>query len=105
MRCTAALLSRIYVFAAFDGRWPGVTFLILALSGKLALGPYSARYMALYALRTVRAFDKPAQQSSLRRRDHFLTRRKRCQIMLWNRVDKLNQHVLLRCPFLRTAGS
>jgi hypothetical protein len=39
MRCTAALLSRIYVFAAFDGRWPGVTFLILALSGKLALGP------------------------------------------------------------------
>jgi hypothetical protein len=90
MRCTAALLSRIYVFAAFDGRWPG---------------PYSARYMALYALRTVRAFDKPAQQSSLRRRDHFLARRKRCQIMLWNRVDKLNQHVLLRCPFLRTAGS
>ena len=39
MRCTAALLSRTYVFAAFDGRWPGVTFLILALSGKLALGP------------------------------------------------------------------
>jgi hypothetical protein len=38
MRCTAALLSRTYVFAAFDGRWPGVTFLILALSGKLALG-------------------------------------------------------------------
>jgi hypothetical protein len=42
MRCTAALLSRTYVFAAFDGRWPGVTFLILALStwpiapGKLA---------------------------------------------------------------------
>jgi hypothetical protein len=24
MRCTAALLSRTYVFAAFDGRWPGV---------------------------------------------------------------------------------
>jgi hypothetical protein len=45
MRCTAALLSRIYVFAAFDGRWPGVIFLILALSGKLALGPYSARYL------------------------------------------------------------
>jgi hypothetical protein len=45
MRCTAALLSRTYVFAAFDGRWPGVTFLILALSGKLALGPYSARYL------------------------------------------------------------
>jgi hypothetical protein len=44
MRCTAALLSRTYVFAAFDGRWPGVIFLILALSGKLALGPYSARY-------------------------------------------------------------
>jgi hypothetical protein len=43
MRCTAALLSHIYVFAAFDGRWPGVIFLILALSGKLALGPYSAR--------------------------------------------------------------
>jgi hypothetical protein len=39
MRCTAALLSRTYVFAAFDGRWPGITFLILALSGKLALGP------------------------------------------------------------------
>jgi hypothetical protein len=39
MRCTAALISRTYVFAAFDGRWPGVTFLILALSGKLALGP------------------------------------------------------------------
>jgi hypothetical protein len=39
MRCTAALLSRTYVFAAFDGRWPGVTFLVLALSGKLALGP------------------------------------------------------------------
>jgi hypothetical protein len=39
MRCTAALLSRIYVFAAFDGRWPGVTFLIFALSGNLALGP------------------------------------------------------------------
>jgi hypothetical protein len=39
MRCTAALLSRTYVFAAFDGRWPRVTFLILALSGKLALGP------------------------------------------------------------------
>jgi hypothetical protein len=39
MRCTAALLSRTYVFAAFDGRWPGVTFLIRALSGKLALGP------------------------------------------------------------------
>jgi hypothetical protein len=35
MRCTAALLSRTYVFTAFDGRWPGVTFLILALSGKL----------------------------------------------------------------------
>jgi hypothetical protein len=44
MRCTAALISRTYVFAAFDGRWPGVTFLILALSGKLALGPYSVRY-------------------------------------------------------------
>jgi hypothetical protein len=44
MRCIAALLSRTYVFAAFDGRWLGVTFLILALSGKLALGPYSARY-------------------------------------------------------------
>jgi hypothetical protein len=29
MRCTAALLSRTYVFAAFDGRWPSVTFLIL----------------------------------------------------------------------------
>jgi hypothetical protein len=39
MRCTAALLSRIYVCAAFDGRWPRVTFLILALSSKLALGP------------------------------------------------------------------
>jgi hypothetical protein len=39
VRCTAALISRTYVFAAFDGRWPGVTFLILALSGKLALGP------------------------------------------------------------------
>jgi hypothetical protein len=39
MRCTAALLSRTYVFAAFDGRWPRLTFLILALSGKLALGP------------------------------------------------------------------
>jgi hypothetical protein len=39
MRCTAALLSRTYVFAAFGGRWPGVIFLILALSGKLALGP------------------------------------------------------------------
>jgi hypothetical protein len=39
MRCTAALLSRTYVFAAFDGRWPGIIFLILALSGKLALGP------------------------------------------------------------------
>ena len=37
MRCTAALLSRIYVFAAFDGRWPGVTFLILAL-GPIAPG-------------------------------------------------------------------
>ena len=27
------LLSRTYVFAAFDGRWPGIAFLILALSG------------------------------------------------------------------------
>ena len=33
------LLSRTYVFAAFGGRWPGVAFLILALSGNLALGP------------------------------------------------------------------
>jgi hypothetical protein len=39
VRYTAALLTRIYVFAAFDGRWPGVTFLIFALSGNLALGP------------------------------------------------------------------
>jgi hypothetical protein len=43
MRCTAALLSRTYVFTAFDGRWPGVTFLILALSGTLALGPVALR--------------------------------------------------------------
>jgi hypothetical protein len=28
-----------HVIAAFGGRWPGVAFLILALSGKLALGP------------------------------------------------------------------
>jgi hypothetical protein len=36
------LLSRTYVFAAFDGRWPGVSFLILALSGNFggfSLGP------------------------------------------------------------------
>jgi hypothetical protein len=33
------LLSRTYVFAAFSGPRPGVAFLILALSGKLALGP------------------------------------------------------------------
>ena len=35
----AVLLSRMYVFAAFGGRWPGVAFLILALSGNLTLGP------------------------------------------------------------------
>jgi hypothetical protein len=29
----AVLLSRSYVFAAFGDRWPGVAFLILALSG------------------------------------------------------------------------
>jgi hypothetical protein len=39
MSCTAALLSRIYVFAAFDGRWSGVTFLILAL-GPIAPGSH-----------------------------------------------------------------
>jgi hypothetical protein len=33
------LLSRTYVFAAFGGPWPGVAFLILALSGNLTLGP------------------------------------------------------------------
>jgi hypothetical protein len=36
------LLSRTYVFAAFDGRWPGIAFLILALSGNFggfSLGP------------------------------------------------------------------
>jgi hypothetical protein len=37
MRCTAALLSRTYVFAAFDGRWPGVTF-HLALLLPVSLG-------------------------------------------------------------------
>src|SRR5277367_2859341 len=36
----AVLLSRTYVFAAFDSRWPGIAFLILALSGNLALCPY-----------------------------------------------------------------
>jgi hypothetical protein len=39
----AVLLSRTYVFAAFGGRWPGVVFLISALSGKLALGPIASR--------------------------------------------------------------
>jgi hypothetical protein len=38
------LMGVYHVIAAFGGRWPGVAFLILALSGKLALGPYSARY-------------------------------------------------------------
>ena len=36
------LLSRTYVFAAFDSRWPDVAFLILALNrqlGTLSLGP------------------------------------------------------------------
>jgi hypothetical protein len=40
----AVLLSRTYVFAAFGGRCSGVAFLILALSGKLALGPIAPRY-------------------------------------------------------------
>ena len=35
----AVLRSRTYVFTAFGSRWPGIPFLILALSGKLALGP------------------------------------------------------------------
>jgi hypothetical protein len=38
----AALLNRTYVFGAFGGHWPGVAFLILALSGKpggFSLGP------------------------------------------------------------------
>jgi hypothetical protein len=33
----AVLLGRTYIFAAFGGRWPGVAYLILALSGTLAL--------------------------------------------------------------------
>jgi hypothetical protein len=53
MRCTAALISRTYVFAAFDGRWPGVTFLILALSGKLVLGPIASGMSAPPLLRLV----------------------------------------------------
>ena len=47
----AVLLSRTYVFAAFGGRWPGVVFLISALSGKLALGPivpYSAQLFEIW---------------------------------------------------------
>jgi hypothetical protein len=36
-------LIGVHVITAFGGRWPGVTFLILALSGKLAIGPYFAR--------------------------------------------------------------
>ena len=43
----AVLLSRTYVFAAFDGRWPGVAFLILALSGQLDTWPYYPRCMFL----------------------------------------------------------
>jgi hypothetical protein len=39
----AVLLSHMYVFAAFGGRWPGASFLIshfsFWLSGKLALSP------------------------------------------------------------------
>ena len=38
-RIQSFLLGRTYVFAAFGGRWPGVAFLILALSGNLALYP------------------------------------------------------------------
>jgi hypothetical protein len=37
------LLSRTYVFAAFDGRWPGVAFLILALSGNFGGFPRALR--------------------------------------------------------------
>jgi hypothetical protein len=33
------LMGVYHVIAAFGGRWPSVAFLILALSGKLALGP------------------------------------------------------------------
>src|SRR5271168_2773603 len=41
--CTSGVyLGRTYVIAAFGGRWPGVAFLILALSGKLALGPIAS---------------------------------------------------------------
>jgi hypothetical protein len=35
-RDAAGLPSRTYVFTASGGRWPGVAFLILALSGKWA---------------------------------------------------------------------
>ena len=32
----AVLLSRTYVFAAFDSRWPGIAFLILAANWQRA---------------------------------------------------------------------
>src|SRR5271170_7889954 len=49
----AVLLSCTYVFAAFDSRWPGIAFLILALSGKLgtpSLWPSAGRVKANKAL-------------------------------------------------------
>jgi hypothetical protein len=46
----AGLLSHTYIFTAFGGSWPGVAFLILALSANLAL--LSLRPSAPIALRS-----------------------------------------------------
>jgi hypothetical protein len=65
------LLSRTYIFAAFGGHWPGAAFLILALSGNLALGAYSARYnLALF--RTVGKLQSRDATAHYGRRDHPL---------------------------------
>jgi hypothetical protein len=41
------LMGVYHVIAAFGGRWAGVAFLILALSGKLALGPIAPGSVSL----------------------------------------------------------
>ena len=65
----AVLLSRTYVFAAFGGGWPGVTFLFLALSGKLAFGPIAPLPTACTA---TKAEVKRESEESSRRTDNVL---------------------------------